>query len=80
MTRLVPAATLRVTVIHLCGLEIFSATVQFDFADINLRQAALKDIQELKTKLRTAIKRQHTAKNVTLRDKVSFVIGTTLAM
>lgn len=37
-------------------------------------------MQELKAKLRTAIRRQHTARNVTLRDKTSFVIGTTLAM
>ena len=52
---------------------------QFDFAEINLRQAALRDVQELKTKLRAAIKKRHTAKNVTLRDKISFVVGTMLA-
>jgi hypothetical protein len=38
--------------------------------DINLRKQTIQDIQELKSKLRTAIKRQHTARNVTLRDKV----------
>lgn len=53
--------------------------LQLDF-DINVRKATIKEIQELKSKLRTAIKKQHTARNVTLRDKISFVIGTTLAM
>ena len=55
--------------------------VQMDFeGNLNLRKATLQDIQELKAKLRVAIKKQHTARNVTLRDKISFVIGTTLAM
>ena len=55
--------------------------LQIDFdGNLNLRKATLKDIQELKAKLKLAIKKQHTARNVTLRDKISFVIGTTLAM
>lgn len=53
-------------------------SLQLDF-DINLRKATIKEVQELKSKLRAAIKKQHTARNVTLRDKISFVIGTTLA-
>ena len=61
--------------------KVNSECVQIDFeSNLNLRKATLQDIQELKTKLKLAIKRQNTARNVTLRDKISFVIGTTLAM